>query len=37
MPITYLGRDGKQYLAVMSSGSGGRNPEPPRLYVFSLP
>ncbi|HTX33504.1 MAG TPA: hypothetical protein VME43_00725, partial [Bryobacteraceae bacterium] len=36
IPVTYLGKDGKQYVAVMASGSGGRNPEHPRLYVFGL-
>jgi len=37
IPITYEGKNGKQYLAVMSSGSGGREPQHPRLYVYALP
>ncbi len=37
IPVTYLGRNGKQYLAVMSAGSGGRNPAHPTLYVYALP
>jgi glucose dehydrogenase len=37
IPITYQGKNGKQYVAVMSAGAGGREPARPRLYVYSLP
>jgi glucose dehydrogenase len=42
VPITYLGKTGKQYVAVMAGGGGGplASGIPPgtgRLYVFSLP
>jgi quinoprotein glucose dehydrogenase len=37
VPITYQGKDGKQYVAVFASA--GRHPEaiPGRLFVFALP
>ncbi len=37
IPVTYQGTNGKQYVAVMSSGSGGREPQHPTLYVYALP
>jgi quinoprotein glucose dehydrogenase len=42
VPITYQGKDGKQYVAVMAAGAGGplAGAMPPgtgRLYVWSLP
>jgi glucose dehydrogenase len=41
VPMTYQAKDGKQYVAVTSSGGGGiTDPDPGRneaLYVFSLP
>jgi glucose dehydrogenase len=38
-PITYQGKDGKQYVAVMAGGGDVRGAENPggRLYVFALP
>jgi glucose dehydrogenase len=38
-PITYRGKDGKQYVAILAGGGETRPPENPggRLYVFSLP
>ena len=38
-PITYQGRNGKQYVAVLAGGGETRGPENPggRLYVFALP
>ena len=39
LPLTYLGRDGKQYVAVLLAGGGFlRGPAiPPVVYAFSLP
>ena len=41
MPITYQGKNGKQYVAISASGGGGiTDPNPSRtesLYVFTLP
>jgi quinoprotein glucose dehydrogenase len=43
VPITYLGKDGRQYVAVMAGGGGGPLAKPGtpagtgRLYVFALP
>jgi quinoprotein glucose dehydrogenase len=41
VPITYLGADGKQYVAVVASGAAAiDNPSPPdadALVVFALP
>jgi quinoprotein glucose dehydrogenase len=42
VPMTWLGKDGKQYVAVMAGGGGGplATGNPPgtgRLYVYSLP
>jgi len=37
IPVTYQGKNGKQYVAVMSSGSGGGQRATPHLYVFALP
>lgn len=39
VPITYLGSDGRQYVAVMASGGGllGSPLQPPTLYAFALP
>ena len=39
MPITYQGKNGKQYVAIFADGGDIRGPENPggRLYVFSLP
>ncbi len=37
IPVTYQGTNGKQYVAVMSSGAGGREAQHPRLYVYALP
>jgi outer membrane protein assembly factor BamB len=38
-PITYQGRNGKQYVAILAGGGETRGPENPggRLYVFALP
>jgi quinoprotein glucose dehydrogenase len=38
-PITYQGKDGKQYVAILADGGETRGPENPggRLYVFALP
>jgi len=36
VPIIYKGKDGKEYVAVMSNGSGGRQAAPALLYVFGL-
>ena len=38
-PITFQGKGGKQYVAVLAGGGEVRGPENPggRLYVFSLP
>jgi len=39
MPITYQGKNGKQYVAIFAAGGEVRGPENPggRLYVFALP
>jgi glucose dehydrogenase len=37
IPITYQDKHGKQYVAVMSSGSSGNQRATPHLYVFALP
>jgi glucose dehydrogenase len=37
IPVTYQDKRGKQYVAVMSSGSGGSQRATPHLYVFALP
>lgn len=37
MPITYQGKDGKQYVAIMAAGGETRNNPGGRLYVFNLP
>jgi len=37
IPVTYQGKNGKQYVAVMSSGSGGSERATPHLYVYALP
>ena len=39
MPITYQGKNGKQYVAVVAAGGEAHGPDNPggRLYVFSLP
>jgi quinoprotein glucose dehydrogenase len=39
MPITFQGKNGKQYVAIFADGGDVRGPENPggRLYVFSLP
>jgi quinoprotein glucose dehydrogenase len=39
VPITYMGRDGKQYVAVMVSGGGflGDHTITPTLLVYALP
>lgn len=38
-PITYQGKNGKQYVAILAAGGEVRGPENPggRLYVFALP
>ena len=38
-PITYQGRNGKQYVAILAAGGDGKGPDNPggRLYVFALP
>jgi quinoprotein glucose dehydrogenase len=38
-PITYQGKDGKQYVAILAGGGETRPPDNPggRLYVFALP
>ena len=38
-PITYQGKNGKQYVAILAGGGETRGPENPggRLYVFALP
>ena len=38
-PITYLGKNGKQYVAILADGGEARGPDNPggRLYVFALP
>jgi glucose dehydrogenase len=37
VPVSYLGKNGKQYVAIMSNGQGGKNPVPPLMYVYALP
>jgi quinoprotein glucose dehydrogenase len=39
MPITYQGKNGKQYVAIFAAGGDARGPDNPgaRLYVFALP
>jgi quinoprotein glucose dehydrogenase len=37
IPITYRGRNGKQYVAVMAAGAPAGSPESQALMVFSLP
>ena len=39
MPITYQGKNGKQYVAIFAAGGDGRGPDNPgaRLSVFALP
>lgn len=39
MPITYQGKNGKQYVAIFAAGGDAHEPENPgsRLYVFALP
>ena len=37
VPVSYLGKNGKQYVAIMSNGVGGKNPAPPTMYVYALP
>jgi quinoprotein glucose dehydrogenase len=38
VPITYEGKDGKQYVAIMASGGHSGSPSAPGiLHVFSLP
>ena len=39
MPITYLGSNGKQYVAIYAGGSESKRPDNPggRVYVFALP
>ena len=38
-PITYQGKNGKQYVAILAGGGETRGPDNPggRLYVFALP
>ena len=37
IPISYRGKNGKQYIAIISNGLGGKDPAPPLLYVYALP
>lgn len=37
IPITWQGKDGKQYLAVFASGGGHNGAKPGTLYVYTLP
>lgn len=37
VPISYRGKNGKQYVALISNGIGGKEPSPPMLYVYALP
>ena len=39
MPITYQGKNGKQYVAIFAAGGDARDPDNPgaRLFVFALP
>ena len=37
IPISWLGKDGKQYLAVLAGGGGHGGAKPGTLYVYSLP
>jgi quinoprotein glucose dehydrogenase len=37
IPISYRGNNGKQYIAIISTGSDGEDHAPPLLYVYSLP
>ncbi len=37
IPISYQGKNGKQYVAIISNGSGGKEPAPPLVYVYALP
>jgi quinoprotein glucose dehydrogenase len=37
IPISYRGSNGKQYIAIISTGSDGENHAAPLLYVYSLP
>jgi glucose dehydrogenase len=37
VPVSYRGKNGKQYVAIMSNGQGGKNPAPSTMYVYALP
>lgn len=37
IPITWLGKDGKQYVAVFASGGAHHGAKPGTLYVYSMP
>jgi quinoprotein glucose dehydrogenase len=37
IPMTFEGKDGKQYVAVMAGGGNTGSNGPGRLYVFGLP
>lgn len=37
VPISYRGKNGKQFVAIISNGIGGKEPVPPLLYVYALP
>ena len=37
VPITYEGKNGKQYVAVMAGGGNTGSTGPGRLYVWALP
>ena len=37
IPISYQGKNGKQYVAILSNGEGGKEPAPPLVYVYGLP
>jgi glucose dehydrogenase len=37
VPITYQGKTGKQYVAIISNGTGSPEPSAPRVYVYTLP
>jgi quinoprotein glucose dehydrogenase len=37
IPISWLGKDGKQYIAVLAGGGSHGGAKPGTLYVYSLP
>jgi glucose dehydrogenase len=37
IPISYQGKNGKQYIAIISNGTSNPEPSPPQVYVYALP